>query len=195
MITSLGLLLSENVFSLILFLKNIFIWYRILGWVVLFFNTLMVLLHCLLGSVISDEKSVISNNCSPLCECVIFFLEAFKIFSLRLIFNTVTMTFLLFILPGVHWTWIYKFMSFKKFGVFFNHCFSKHFFPSSLSSHFKTSVTKCFRFLRIAQQFPEILFIKKLFYRFRLDNFYWSISDPWTPSSVYSVCKPIWWCF
>lgn len=129
MITSLGLLLSENVFSLILFLKNIFIWYRILGWEVLFFNTLMMLFHCLLDSIISDEKSVTSNYCTPLCECVIFFfLEAFKIFSLSLVFNTVTMTFLLFILSAVHLTWIYKFMSFKKFGIFFNHCFSEHFF-------------------------------------------------------------------
>lgn len=52
---------SDNVFTLDLLLMYIFIVYRILGLQFFSFNILKILFHCLLASMVSHEKSVVSQ--------------------------------------------------------------------------------------------------------------------------------------
>lgn len=97
--------------------------------------------HCFLASIISDK--VILNSLVCNVSFFLFFLlllAAFKIFSLSLVFSSLilmclSVIYLYFFLLGVCWAfWIYKFMSFIKFGKFLavisSKIFSAPFSPS-----------------------------------------------------------------
>lgn len=75
--------LSENVFVLALFLKNIFAAYRILGW--FFFITLKVLLFFLLAFTVSDVNHI--WNFSPSVYKGLFFSDCFYYFLVTFSFQ------------------------------------------------------------------------------------------------------------
>ena len=134
---ALGCLSSENVFTSSSFRKDIFTGYRIR---LFSFDTLKMLFHCLLASIVSNEKSIVIWISVPLCgmHCFLFcfvlgFLAACKIFSLSLGFNSlITMylgvDFVEFLLFGIPWTsWICKF-DFCNIWEVFGYFFFKYFF-------------------------------------------------------------------
>lgn len=84
--------LSDSVCSSPSVLKNIFVQYRILGGQD--FSSNALLFHCLLDSLVSDEKLAVILSFVPLYVTYLFSLAAFKILSLCLVFCSLTMMYL-----------------------------------------------------------------------------------------------------
>lgn len=126
----------------------------------------------------------------PLCD-VSFFIWKLSRFSLYVWFSTFYphgVIFFLFILFGVHWTsWIYKFVSLKKFVIF-----SASVSPNILS-FLSLQLQRVLDFL-IFSKVPKV-HEKSLLSLFQTKQFLWSISVPLTLSLVYSAHKSSQWFF
>lgn len=89
------------------FLKDIFIWYKILrGWFFYFFHNLKMAFYFLLPSIVYKEKSVIICIISSICKASIF--SVFFVFFLCLHFSSwiiigLSVVFFIFILPETYW--------------------------------------------------------------------------------------------
>ena len=82
-------LLSENVLTWPLFLKEIIIAYRLLSLQVFFFNPLKLFFSCLLASISSKKSAIVISF--PLNVIRLYFLGDFKAFSLLLISSLIIM--------------------------------------------------------------------------------------------------------
>lgn len=108
-----------------------------------------------------------------------FFYGCFQIFSLPLVFSSMTIiclivVFSIFVLHEVHWTsWIYKSKFFLKISDISCHYFSKQLFCPNLtlfSFYDSRNIWYCLIDLQESVYFSWLCF---LFVFFRLENFYW----------------------
>ena len=173
----LGFHLPKNVFVSLSFWKDIFTGYKMLSWTGFFPSALKMMFHCLPVSILSDEMSVIFISSFPCMKSVVFSLAVFKILSLCLVFGSLIIclaVYFVFTLLGVcEDSWIYKFMSFAKFGEILAVSSSILSAPFSLLSFLDYNYT----FVRpfdIVPQTPEVLFsvlFPQSFFLFLLDTF------------------------
>lgn len=128
---SLSFHISENIFTVLSFLEDIFAGYRILGWQ-MYFSTLMVSFHSFLASIVFNHRSVVCIILSVFVMCS-FSLDAFRIISLFLVFTSLTMIstgmiFFVFILLRVHWaSWLLVYVFNHLRGIFSSYFF-RYFF-------------------------------------------------------------------
>lgn len=121
MMKSLSSCFSEKVFVSTSLLKSNFIEYRILGWWVFTFSTLITSFYFLVAFVVS-EGQLKCNLTSFLYRYGVYFsLASFKILSLSLFWCSLNdmprCWFLVFILFDILWaSWIYGFMAVINFG-------------------------------------------------------------------------------
>lgn len=119
--------MSENVFILSLFLKDVFTGYRIPAWQFLSFSALKMLLHLFI-CIVSDEKIWFGLYLSYSVTCLFFLLAAFKIFFFSLLLSNVIIVchdefFFVFLVLGVCWAscicGFVIFIKFENFGSLF----------------------------------------------------------------------------